>query len=467
MQHGPAQGGQPARLPAAAAGAQRAGQPPAGRTTRHLHASPRMVAQRGRIAAAFGPAAAVAQRKVGFEIDVESHAFAKIGGKGTIKQDKGHDWDFKQDLLKLTAYGITIQFDSGTVEVILSPVDEPGGEAALAKKFEGIGLIFDILDRVEAGIDFIHDDDEESPGLEIVHPADQSFRREDDSDETSGDGESLSTLEIRRTAKPGAPVFGDLQGTAGVKFEAIGTLADVLTGTPALESGSESYAPHSWDPKEAYGNKAQKNYVAEASTRVLQWVARNTKLPYERAEGLMGFLTIVVSYLITSARSEQIQLQDAKGLAPLMSRVALHEVFAPLGKRYADVKLTAEDILAMAGVADGPLYQLGQLPPNYEKFCRDTLTTMRSAWLEGILSGSGDVLKDFGDSMSEVTDGEATGQREGRTTGDFKMKNAVDIGYNRQGMILEFRRLPRHLNFRNMRELAFNLYRLVEAANKL
>ena len=404
------------------------------------------------------------QRKVGFEIDVESHGFTSKRG-GFLKEDGVTDWDFKKDLLKLPAYGITIQFDAGTIELILPAVDVPGGAGKLEKLFKGIGLIFEVLGEIDDAVPFIDRRDKETDEVRIVQKPTDKF----EGHEGSGDGSTLEEIGVKRkAAAKEKPVYGDLQATVGVKFAGIGALADVLTdevageklGFEALKSESESYDPHYWDPKETYGNKRQKDYLSEASKRVLEWSA-TTGVPYQEISPLLGFLTIIVSYLITSKKSEGIMLQDAKGIAPLMSRVSLNEVWQPFMEKYGG-EITPGLVLKIAGVGDGRLYQEDGLPSCYKDV--DGIDITREAWLADILSGKTDVLGTLGDSMSEVTSKRVDDRR---TTEDFGMKSAVDVGNDDQGMILEIRRLPRHLNYVGLKSLAFKIYKLVEAANKL
>lgn len=424
---------------------------------------------------AAGASAAAAQRMVGYEIDVESHAFAK--GEQFLKSDK---WDFKKDLLKLQDYGITLQFDAGTLELILPPIQEPGGVGELEHLFDGIGVVFQVLSRVAEAIDFIHEDDESTDQVGIEYPADAPFKRDPtDEEDTTGDGSTLSDLQVRRTPHGvDQPVFGDLQSTVGIKFSAIGALADVLTGSDALRSSSvnEQYGEHSWDPKTTYRNRQQRNLVATASARVLSWTARNTRLTYEDAEEIMGFLTILATYLLCSkdAQDQGTKLQDAKGIAPLMSRVSLGAVWEELNKKFTG--LTADMVLAMAGVEDGPLYgdsvddeyDFNNPAERYNLNETPYTRITRKEWLTALIVEKRDLLSGLGDSISEVepVDKKPVGTPN-RTTANFKMSNAVDIGKGRQGMVLELRRLPRHLDYQGLKQLAFKIYYLVEAGNKL
>ncbi len=400
------------------------------------------------------------QMKVGFEFEARG---TKIVKTDNVLHQNDQE---KANLINTSLFNI--ESDNGYFEIVTPAFDEPGGNGALDASMDAIERLVLHLERERRqgrsdttlqtliGLSDEEDDSIVPGNAELAKNED-----EDGNDFIKVTGDWGIRLETDR-------ILSHPQATVGIRLDKIGSLVNMLASGGVAGKANGDNRRHNWDTKQDFGAAAQKNYAAKAVSNVnSNWPALAEK--YKLSKEFKGFLVIVSTYLIC-AHQATTPFEDAKGIAPFMSRVNLSDManaMSPKDLVFMSYKKAPSLIMRLAGVGvnESPLYK--------HKFSEEGLYThdektkklpqlTNRQWLKRLLKDKVDMLADFGESMSEVSvDPEA----EGRSLEDFHMGNATDIGGNRKGMVMEIRRLPRNLPVDEWKRVAKKVYEIVALLN--
>jgi hypothetical protein len=160
-----------------------------------------------------------------------------------------------------------------------------------------------------------------------------------------------------------------------------------------------------------------------------------------------GFLTIVISYLLMGNRQRE-KWNYYKLIAPLMSRVSLHQMYQDAEVRpYAENFFSVERVLRVAGIDDGSPEDGAML---YRKGLSGNKANIeRAAWIQSIRDGK-DLLAAF-DKAFDSGSMSALDDKNHRAANGKRLYQ------------LELRRLPQVISPEDWADLAKNLYDISRA----